>query len=353
MSLASDFDYPLEADLIAQQPLPRREASRLMRLTRADARLSHHRFSDLPDLLKGEELLVLNDTRVIPAKLALRRRTGGKLEGLFCREVEFGRWEVLLRGGGRCKAGETLLAEAQEDIGLELLESLGEGRYIVRVTPAAPAVIMLEKIGSTPLPPYVRRPGAMTDKQDRQRYQTVYASAPGAVAAPTAGLHFTETLLEKLRGRGVEVAFVTLHVGLGTFAPVKAEDLSSHKMHSEWYKLPAETAEKLNAARAGRRRIVAVGSTSLRVVETVAARSGPFAETGGWADLFIYPPAEFRATDALITNFHLPRSTLLMLVAAFCAPASTAGVKMILDAYAEARRLRYRFYSYGDAMLIE
>ena len=350
---ASDFEYPLEPELIAQEPLPRRDESRLMRLSRSDGRLAHHRFSDVPALVREGDVLVLNDTRVIPAKFTVRRQTGGRLEALFCRELQKGLWEVLLKGAGRCHGGETLQAEAGEPLSLKLVESLGAGSYAVRVAFAGPAVELLERIGSAPLPPYIRRPGGMTDEQDRQRYQTVYASAPGAVAAPTAGLHFTEALLDELRGGGVEIAFVTLHVGPGTFAPVKGEDLAAHRMHPEWYRLPGETAKKLNAARAAGRRIVAVGSTSLRVLETAAARGGPFAETSGWTDLFVYPPAEFRAVDALITNFHLPRSTLLMLVAAFCRPGGIGGVKMIMDAYAEARRLRYRFYSYGDAMLID
>jgi S-adenosylmethionine:tRNA ribosyltransferase-isomerase len=350
---AGDFEYPLELELIAQQPLPRREESRLMRMPRPGGSVTHHRFSDLPGLLRKGDLLVLNDTRVIPAKFSARRRTGGKIEVLFCKELEVGTWEVLLKGAGRCRAGESLLVEAPHEVTLELLRNLGSGGHVVRVSPAAPAVELLERIGSAPLPPYIRRPGLMTDEQDKLRYQTVYAAAPGAVAAPTAGLHFTEALLDELRGRGVERAFVTLHVGLGTFAPVKCEDLAARKMHSEWYRVPSSAAAMLNAARADNRRVIAVGSTSLRVLETVAARSGRFGETSGWTDLFIYPPAGFRAVDAMITNFHLPRSTLLMLVAAFCEPGGTGGLEMILGAYAEARRLRYRFYSYGDAMLIE
>ncbi|HUS46807.1 MAG TPA: tRNA preQ1(34) S-adenosylmethionine ribosyltransferase-isomerase QueA [Phycisphaerae bacterium] len=350
---ASDFEYPLEPELIAQQPLPSRDESRLMRLRRSDGCLTHHRFSNLPELLRAGDVLVLNDTRVIPAKFTARRESGGRIEALFCDEIKPGFWRVMLKGAGRCKAGETLLVEGQGPVRLKLLANLEAGRFEVSVSPAAGAVELLEMIGSAPLPPYIRRPGAMTDQQDRQRYQTVYASAPGAVAAPTAGLHFTGGLLERLRGAGVEIVFVTLHVGPGTFAPVKCEDLPDHKMHSEWYRLPATTAERLNAARAGRRRVVAVGSTSLRVLESAAARGEPLGETSGWTGLFLYPPAEFRIVDALITNFHLPRSTLLMLVAGFCRPGGTGGVKMILDAYAEARRLRYRFYSYGDAMLIE
>ncbi len=350
---ASDFEYPLASELIALKPPAGRDESRLMTLTRHDGRLSHYRFSNLPALLREGDLLVLNDTRVVPAKFAARRKTGGRIEGLFCREIELGEWEVLLKGAGRCKTGETLLAEADCEVRLELRENLGEGRYTLGVTPPVAAEETLEHIGAAPLPPYIRRPGPMTDEQDRRRYQTVYASRPGAVAAPTAGLHFTDALLEELGRAGVGIACVTLHVGLGTFAPVKAENLAAHKMHAEWYDLPSVTAEKINAARADRRRIVAVGTTSLRVLEAVAGCGRDLSATSGWTDLFIYPPANFNAVDALITNFHLPRSTLLMLVAAFCRPGGDGGVKMILDAYAEAQRLQYRFYSYGDAMLIE
>ena len=350
---AGDFDYPLKAELIAQQPLPGRDESRLMRLSRESGRITHHVFRELPDLLRPGDLLVLNDTRVVPAKFAARRGTGGKVEALFCSQLGPGRWEVLLKGAGRCRGGEQLAVEGPQRVTLELAEDLGSGRYVVLVRPAASALELLERIGSTPLPPYIRRSGPETGRQDRQRYQTVFARAPGAVAAPTAGLHFTDELLENLRRRGIETAFVTLHVGLGTFAPVKSDNLSEHAMHSEWYALSAQAAEKLNSAPVSGRRIVAVGSTSLRVLETVAATGRPFEATSGRTGLFIYPPADFRAADALITNFHLPRSTLLMLVAAFCRPGGIEGVSMILDAYAEAGRLKYRFYSYGDAMLID
>jgi len=354
MSLtAGDFDYPLEPELIAQEPLASRDESRLMRLVRPEGRLSHHRFRDLAELLRDGDLLVLNDTRVMPAKFFLRRATGGRIEALFLSEVRKGRWEVLLKGAGRCKAGEAMSAEARTGVEVRLAENMGGGRYAVDVSPPEEAAAILDRVGTAPLPPYIRRPGGAATEQDRHRYQTVFASAPGAVAAPTAGLHFTDELLGRLRARGVQIAFVTLHVGPGTFAPVKGEDLASHVMHSEWYNLPAATAEMLNAARSASRRIVAVGSTALRVLETAADRPGGFEETSGWTGLYVYPPAEFRAAGALITNFHLPRSTLLMLTAAFCRPGGTGGVKMILDAYAEARRLGYRFYSYGDAMLIE
>jgi S-adenosylmethionine:tRNA ribosyltransferase-isomerase len=348
----SDFDYPLDESLIAQRPVEPRDRSRLMVLRRGRPGVEHRVFRDLPRLLRAGDVLVFNDTRVIPAKFACRRATGGRIDGLFLHEPEPGQWEVLLRGAGRCRRGEALSLEAEEEAEVRLREDRGQGRWLVEVRPPAPAVELLERVGRTPLPPYVRRPGPLDDGQDRRRYQTVYADRPGAVAAPTAGLHFTEPLLESLAAAGVESVRVTLHVGLGTFAPVKAEDVAAHRMHEEWYELPAPAAAALSQAREEGRRIVAVGTTSVRVLETVARRFGRLEPAGGWTDLFLYPPARFEAVDALVTNFHLPRSTLLMLVAAFCSPGSTAGIRTLLSAYEEARRQRYRFYSYGDAMLI-
>ena len=354
----SDFDYPLDPKRIAQQPLPRRDRSRLMVLRRRTAEVGHHVFHELPHLLRRGDVLVLNDTRVIPAKFLCRRKTGGKVEGLFLREVALGRWEALLKGAGRCRVGEQLVLMGPAEGTITLAEDLGAGRWLAAVRPALPATDILAADGWTPLPPYIRRstpPHAPPEieQADRRRYQTVYAARNGAVAAPTAGLHFTESLLAALDRAGVETVRVTLHVGLGTFAPVKVEDLASHRMHGEWYELSDRAAEALNAARAAGRRVVAVGTTSVRVLETVADEGGRCRPDRGWTDLFLYPPAEFRAVDALITNFHLPRSTLLMLAAAFCSPGAVDGVEMILHAYAEADRRDYRFYSYGDAMLIE
>ncbi len=369
MALAtSDFDYALDPELIAQAPLGDRDQSRLMTLCRRSGRVEHRVFADLPRLLRAGDVLVLNDTRVIPAKFACRRRSGGRIGGLFLHETPDGAWEVMLRGAGRCGVGEELLIEPAcpappgadaSEVHVELAEDLGGGRWRVRPSPQAPAVEILERLGRTPLPPYISRADSSPDAEDRSRYQTVYAARAGAVAAPTAGLHFSQPLMNSLREVGVETTTVTLHVGAGTFMPVKVEDLASHRMHLEWYELPAGAAEKLNAARRENRRIVAVGTTSVRVLETVARRrtngrgGDVLAPAAGWTDLFLYPPGEFHAVDALITNFHLPRSTLLMLVAAFCSPAKTDGVGVILDAYARAIRRRYRFYSYGDAMLIE
>ena len=395
MLKTSDFDYDLPGKLIAQEPMARRDQSRLMVLDRATGRIGHHVFGELPDLLREGDLMVLNDTYVIPAKFFCRRRTGGRIEGLFLRELSAGRWEVMLKGAGRCKVGEKLIFIEEPTLSIKLENRLGEGLWHVAVSPPRNAAELLERIGATPLPPYIHRDHP--DSRDRLTYQTVYAARPGAVAAPTAGLHFTEDVLADLRSRQIESVNVTLHVGLGTFAPVKVEQLSRHKMHSEWYELPAEAAEAITTAKRQGRRIVAVGTTSVRVLETAAAkgrrvapssgakrsgaelvgaphhypasthnlRSAPvegatphycsdsvLAARTGWTDLFIYPPREFRIVDVLLTNFHLPRSTLLMLVAAFCSPGSTDGIKIIKDAYAEAVRQKYRFYSYGDAMLI-
>jgi S-adenosylmethionine:tRNA ribosyltransferase-isomerase len=368
----ADFDYALDESLVAQSPLAQRDESRLMVLHRGDGRIGDRRFSELPSLLRRGDLLVLNDTRVIPAKFFCRRGSGGRIEGLFLRETRRGEWEVLLKNAGRCKAGESLAmttpdgGETAAPARIELKENAGEGRWLIAAAPAEPAAVILERLGITPLPPYIRRAGqsAAGGDADRPRYQTVYARAPGAVAAPTAGLHFTPRVFEALSAAGVLTARVTLHVGLGTFLPVKVERLASHAMHSEWYELSGETAAQLTAARREGRRIVAVGTTSVRVLETAAAqqasqaanrgqpRAREFAAASGWTDIFLYPPREFRAVDALLTNFHLPRSTLLMLVAAFCSPGTTDGLQTILAAYAHAQAERYRFFSYGDAMLI-
>jgi S-adenosylmethionine:tRNA ribosyltransferase-isomerase len=348
-----DFDYPLNPNRIAQEPVEPRDHSRLMRLDRFSGAVEHRHFYELPGLLRNDDLLVVNDTRVIPARFFCRRPTGGRIEGLFLREMRPGRWDVMLKGAARCKEGETLsLDDAQAE--LTLIENQGQGRWRLGVQPDKPAVDILDAAGRTPLPPYIRRVAASSDTADRDHYQTLYAQRPGAVAAPTAGLHFTRRVLDELSARGLERAEVTLHVGLGTFAPVKVDALEKHPMHSEWYELSRQAATKIRDARAAGRRIVAVGTTSVRVLES-AARAGAneLSSRRGWTDLFLYPPAEFHVTDALITNFHLPRSTLLMLVAAFCDPGGEAGLETILHSYEIAQREAYRFFSYGDAMLIE
>ena len=344
------LDYDLPEELIAQQPAPQREASRLLVMDRTTGQLADARFTDLPSHLQPGDLLVLNDTRVVPAKFLLRRRTGGRLKGLYLRELEPGRWEVLLDGARRLQPGESLTIEPESaQIRMEIETRVEAGRWHVRVSPAEPAEQVLARVGSTPLPPYIHRPKQPDDEQsqqDRSRYQTVYSSQPGAVAAPTAGLHFTEDMLETLTDRGIETARVTLHVGLGTFAPVQVDDLRDHQMHSEWYDLPALTAEAVAACRQRSRRVVAVGTTSVRVLEACSDGQGTVRAGQGWTNLFCYPPYEFTAVDALLTNFHLPRSTLLALVMAF------AGIEPVAAAYRHAVTDRYRFFSYGDAMLI-
>ncbi len=354
-----DFDFDLPAELIAQQPLDERDQSRLMHLTRTSGVASDHRFADLPGLLEPGDLLVLNDTRVIPARFFMHRASGGKLEGLFLQDMGDGTWQAMLRNAGRCKVGERLSVDGADDVSLVLVENLGKGRWLLRCEPACEPVTLLDRVGQTPLPPYIRRPDAAQESADRPRYQTVYADRPGAVAAPTAGLHFTPELFDALAQRDISAARVTLHVGLGTFLPVKADDLTDHDMHSEWYDLSAGAAEAISGARRTGRRIVAVGTTAVRVLETVARdqqpsdRTSPLAPASGWTDIFLYPPAEFGVVDALITNFHLPQSTLVMLVAALCDPGGSAGTAMILDAYRQAVAREYRFFSYGDAMLID
>ncbi len=337
------WTYDLPDRLVAQHPCADRDGARLLVVSRSDAGLRHHVFRDLPDLLSPGDLLVLNDTRVLPARLVGRRSaTGGKWEALFLGETAGRCWELLGRTRGRPSDGEVVLVEPGP-LPLRLLGRTPEGRWLARPEAPGSTPELLERHGRVPLPPYVRK--GVADEPDRERYQTVFARRAGAVAAPTAGLHFTPELLDRLRERGVGHAFVTLHVGPGTFQPIKVDDVSRHRMHREWGELPAATVEAVAGCRARGGRVVAVGTTSVRVLETVAA-SGPLRPWSGETDLYIYPPYEFRAVDALVTNFHLPRTTLLLLVSAF------AGGELTRRAYHTAVEHEYRFYSYGDAMLI-
>jgi S-adenosylmethionine:tRNA ribosyltransferase-isomerase len=343
------FDYHLPEHLIAQEPSAERDRSRLMVLRRADGTIAHHVFADLPDLLEPGDLLILNDTRVIPARLLGRRaRTGGKWEGLFLRETPDGLWELMCQTRGRQTEGEAVVVEPG-GLTLTLVRQTPERRWLARPAESGPTLDLLRRHGQVPLPPYVRKGRAAP--ADQERYQTVYARQPGAVAAPTAGLHFTPRVFQRLEQRGIGRAFVTLHVGEGTFAPIKADDVTHHQMHREWGELPPDTATALTACRERGRRAVAVGTTSVRVLETAATASGGrqppvIRPWSGETELFIYPPYTFRAVDALVTNFHLPRTSLLCLVSAF------AGVDLIRRAYSTAIAEGYRFYSYGDAMLI-
>jgi len=336
----ADLDYALPEDLIAQEPAAERDAARLFVLDRASSAPRHARVADLPGLLGAGDVLVLNDARVVPARVHGRRPSGGRLEVLFVRpRAGSGEWEVLVRGAPR--PGEPVhLPEA----GGSWIGPLGEGLWRLRLDLGEPVLDWLERVGEVPLPPYIRRPGGATPV-DRERYQTVYARVPGAVAAPTAGLHLTPALLAQLARSGVAIVTCTLDVGPGTFLPIRAEDLAGHTMAAERYELPAATAKAVGSARAAGRRVVAVGTTTVRALESAAAE-GPLRAGVGEARLFIRPGHRFRVVDALLTNFHLPRSPLLALVAAF------AGWERIREAYAEAVRRRYRFYSYGDAMLV-
>lgn len=342
-----DLAYDLPADRIAAEPLADRAAARLLVLHREAGGVAHHHVRDLPALLDPGDLLVLNDTRVLPARVGARRRSGGRVELTFLEPLPDAAdaWEALARAGGRLRPGETLAGPGGAR--LVLLQPAGDGRWGVRVEGVA-VKDLLARHGRPPLPPYIgRAPGDVREALDRERYQTVYAREPGSVATPTAGLHFDEPLLARLRDRGVALAFVTLHVGAGTFQPVRIDDLSQHRMHAERFSVPETTAAAIGAARAAGGRIVAVGTTSLRTLESAADDEGLVRPGSGETRLFITPGYRFRVVDRLVTNFHLPRSTLLMLVSAF------AGVERIRRAYAHAIAARYRFFSYGDAMLLE
>lgn len=337
------IDYVLPPELIAQEPCEPRDRARLLVVRRQDSSLSHLRFHELPSLLHPGDLLVLNDTRVLPARLLGKRAsTGGKWEGLFLRELSDGAWEMLCQTRGTLREGEIIQIEPGP-LCLELQARMPGGRWQAKPLTPGTTVELLDRFGHIPLPPYIRN-GAATEA-DRERYQTIYAQQHGAVAAPTAGLHFTESIFEQLKEKGIAWTTVTLHVGLATFQPIQADDYTKHPMHSEFGQFGQGTIDAINACKARGGRVIAVGTTSVRVLETVA-RLGNLQPWTGETDLFIYPPYDFKIVDALITNFHLPRTTLLLLVAAL------AGPERLQRAYDTAIAERYRFYSYGDAMLI-
>ncbi len=342
----SSFDYDLPLELIAQYPVPERQDARLLVLGRSTGKIEHGRFSDLLDYLGPGDLLVLNETRVFPARLYGRRvDTGGRLEVMLLHERQTGIWETLVQPGRRALPGVSIIF-GDGSLQAEVVERTSEGGRLLHFTPGDRKHFweQVYALGEVPLPPYIRR---QPEQSDRERYQTVYARVTGSVAAPTAGLHFTPELLEQARERGVRTAFVLLHVGLGTFRPVRVEDVEAHPMHEEYYRLGQSEADLINETRRRGRRIVAVGTTTVRVLESAAVDAdGLIAAGEGWTRLFIYPGYRFQAVDGLVTNFHLPRSTLLMLVSAF------AGQDRVLQAYQEAVGRRYRFFSYGDAMLI-
>lgn len=337
----SDFYYDLPEELIAQDPLKDRSSSRLLVLRKDTGETEHRIFSDIIEYLKPGDCLVINDTKVIPARLhGIKEGTGAHIEVLLLKRKEDNIWETLVRPGKKARPG-TRLTFGDGRMKAEILDVVDEGNRLIRFEYDGIFEEVLDALGEMPLPPYI------THKlEDKNRYQTVYARHEGSAAAPTAGLHFTQDLLEKIQAKGVQIARVTLHVGLGTFRPVKVDDVENHHMHSEFYMIGKEAADTINAARRQGGRIISVGTTSTRTLESAADAQGFVRETSGWTDIFIYPGYKFKCIDALITNFHLPESTLLMLVSAL------AGKDHILDAYKEAVEKRYRFFSFGDAMFI-
>jgi S-adenosylmethionine:tRNA ribosyltransferase-isomerase len=353
---ADDFEIEIPPALIATRPAPLRDQSRLLVARRDSQSIEHLQFPCLPDFLRSGDVLVLNDSRVIPARLRGRNLdTGGSFEILLLEETGTNVWRAMMRPGRRARLGTRigLLNPARKPAGITATveEVHDAGHRLLRFSEVNNIFNELDALGEVPLPPYLGRDG--TEPEDRERYQTVYARAPGSVAAPTAGLHFTEALLEKIRARGVRIGFVTLHVGAGTFAPVKTEFVAEHRMHLERFEIPPETARLIAEGKAAGGRVVAAGTTTVRVLESVAANhSGRIVPGRGATGIFIYPPFEFKAVDSMLTNFHLTRSTLLMLVCAFAAPGATGGRELIFRAYREAVERRYRFFSYGDAMLL-
>ena len=343
--MTADFlDYDLPADRIAQTPVEPRDAARLLTLDRATGTLDHRRFNEIAGLLRPGDVLVLNDSRVLHARLlGQRESTGGRWEGLFLGAFADGAWELMAKTGGKPTPGETITIEPGP-LRLTLVEKTSLGRWRVRPNLDGPPHAILARHGQVPLPPYIRQGRA--EPGDAERYQTVYARQDGSVAAPTAGLHFTPDLFDRLRERGIDVGYVTLHVGLGTFQPIQVADVREHVMHAEYGEFGPETVAKIEACRVRGGRVVAVGTTTVRVLESAALAGDPLAPWAGATTLFITPPYRFRVVEGLITNFHLPRTTLLLLVAAF------AGVEWLRRAYEVAVREHYRFYSYGDAMLI-
>lgn len=337
----SDFDYHLPEELIAQEPIEPRDHSRLLVLHRDSGVLEERIFRDIVEYLRPGDLLVLNDTRVIPARLfGTREGTGAKIEVVLLNRLDNSRWEVLLRPGKKARVGNRISFGGGELVA-EVLDTTEAGGRVLRFEYQGAFEEILDRLGQMPLPPYITR-----ELRDRERYQTVYAREEGSAAAPTAGLHFTPQLLEEIRAKGVGIAKVLLHVGLGTFRPVKAERLEEHQMHKEYFEVSAETAQKINSVRDKGGRVISVGTTTTRTLESVAGEDGRVRAGKGWTDIFIYPGQPLKVIDGLITNFHLPKSTLLMLVSAF------AGRERVLAAYEFAVQKRYRFFSFGDAMLI-
>lgn len=346
--LLSEFDYELPQELIAQFPSEKRENSRMMVLDKNSRAISHKHFYDIVDLINKDTILVLNNTKVMPARLYGHKDTGAKIEIFLLKQLEGKTWEVLIKPSKRVKEGT--IVKISDELSVKTLERTEEdGGWIVELIYEGNILDVLHRNGNIPLPPYIERKLADEDikKLDFERYQTVYAKDEGSVAAPTAGLHFTEEILQKLKDKGVEIAYVTLNVGLGTFRPVKCDNILEHKMHSETFEISEETARQINEAKAAGKKVTAVGTTTVRTLETAFQQYGEIKACHSASELFIYPPYEFKVIDNLITNFHLPKSTLLMLV------STLAGKEFVFDAYKEAVDNKYRFFSYGDCMFIK
>lgn len=340
----TDFDFELPENLIAQEPLQKRENSRMLVVNRTGKSFQDKHFYDFPKFLKKGDVVVLNNTKVFPARLFGMSETGAKIEIFLVREAENLIWETLARPARRLKTGKKIIFS--ENLRAEVLDKNDEGRVFIKFETDGDFDEILENIGKTPLPPYIKRENSEDFDKDRERYQTVFAKERGAIAAPTAGLHFTPKVLEEIKNAGVEIAEITLHVGYGTFEPVRVDDLSEHKVLPENYEISAETAEILNKAKAENRRIIAIGTTTTRTLETALSKNEKFVAEKTLADLTITPGYKFKAIDGLLTNFHLPQSSLLVLVSTF------GGYELIIDSYQHAVREKYRFYSYGDCMFI-
>lgn len=337
----SEFDFYLPEELIAQHPKEKRDESRLMVVDKKDGEIKHKVFKDIIDYINPGDCLVLNNTRVLPARLiGEKENTGGKMEFLLLKRLESNLWETLVKPGKRAKVGSRFVFGGGE-LKAEVKEIGEEGSRIVKFEYEGIFEEVLDSLGQMPLPPYITE-----QLEDRERYQTVYSKEVGSAAAPTAGLHFTEELMNKLKEKGVNICFVTLHVGLGTFRPVKVEDIEEHHMHSEYYTMSKETADIINETKKKGGKIIAVGTTSCRTLETIGDNIGKVSEESGWTDIFMYPGYKFKVVDTIITNFHLPQSTLLMLVSAF------SSKDIIMKAYDIAVKEKYRFFSFGDAMII-
>lgn len=337
----SDFDFYLPEELIAQHPLEKRDSSRLMVLDKKTGEIEHKHFHDIVNYLNKGDTIVLNNTRVMPARLIGEKvETGGKIEFLLLKRLEGDKWECLAKPGKRAKIGQKFTF-GEGKLTCTVVDIVEEGNRIIEFSYEGIFEEVLDQLGEMPLPPYI------TEKlEDKERYQTVYSKEKGSAAAPTAGLHFTEDLLSKIKAKGVNVAYLTLHVGLGTFRPVKVEDINDHTMHSEYYHLDKENADLINETKKRGNKVIAVGTTSTRTLETIADENGFVREQSGWTDIFIYPGYKYKVVDNLITNFHLPESTLIMLVSAL------AGKENVMNAYKEAVNEKYRFFSFGDSMFI-